>query len=483
MKKILAMLLALALMASLAACGGSRTGNQEQDYILSLLEEGDYDTAIRVLEVLRDRDAGHGEPAGEVPGEAEPPAQPGISGGAEEDEVRFEGQPECTGTDWRFVFSLTNGRDERICLERLEFLDRWNGQPSDGPHVLNKELLESIGLGDVELDPGESFSWEDWHPVEPGFEHRDVSFIFRTDSGREVRYTFSFDLSGGAAAQPSAAVEADDGSRDLKYLRHGANYCTEVFPGVFWVPANTLGGSRYTNGEIRRMLPESPESKQEKISTLYEALQLYQLGNFTASDDNIRMEENGLNWEHHKPGYHAVRTNTGCCATDSNWLRYVLDGDYEETGFLATSQRDGSGHVYNYIFQDGWYYFIDLTHYRADATGNQNGTEDGDLDAYYRTDFVLGNLHRAQDVQSFVDYVQQSFGDPPALMVMYTAENVLAVDSMKRGGVMNIVYEEADGTEIRVLFAASDGQTQLVREPSPTKRPDWDRSPVNPFPD
>ena len=44
MKKILAMLLTLALMASLAACGGSRTGNQEQDYILSLLEEGDYDT-------------------------------------------------------------------------------------------------------------------------------------------------------------------------------------------------------------------------------------------------------------------------------------------------------------------------------------------------------------------------------------------------------------------------------------------------------
>ena len=86
-------------------------------------------------------------------------------------------------------------------------------------------------------------------------------------------------------------------------------------------------------------------------------------------------------------------------------------------------------------------------------------------------------------MQSFVDYVQQSFGDPPALMVMYTAENVLAVDSVKRGGVMNIVYEEADGTEIRVLFAAPDGQTQLVREPSPTKRPDWDRSPVNPFPD
>ena len=77
------------------------------------------------------------------------------------------------------------------------------------------------------------------------------------------------------------------------------------------------------------------------------------MGNFFPADDNVRSGENGLNWEHHKPGYHAVRTNCGCCATDSNWLNYILAGDYDEIGFIATSQRDGSGHVYNYILQDG----------------------------------------------------------------------------------------------------------------------------------
>ena len=159
--------------------------------------------------------------------------------------------------------------------------------------------------------------------------------------------------------------------------------------------------------QARKMALQHPEAsdRMEKLasclaalqkgapSTLYEALQLYQVGNFAPSADNIRSFENGINWEHHKPGYHAVRTNTGCCATDSNWLRYILDGDYDEVGFLATSQRDGSGHVYNYILQDGWYYFIDLTHYHAQGSPINTSEESGDLSHYRATDFILGNIH------------------------------------------------------------------------------------------
>lgn len=53
MKKWIALLLAASLCAALAACGG--TGNPEHDYVLSLMEKGDYDMAISVLENLRDQ--------------------------------------------------------------------------------------------------------------------------------------------------------------------------------------------------------------------------------------------------------------------------------------------------------------------------------------------------------------------------------------------------------------------------------------------
>ena len=51
MKKWIALLLAVAVCASLAACGG--TGNPDHDYVLALMEKGDYDMAIKVLENLR----------------------------------------------------------------------------------------------------------------------------------------------------------------------------------------------------------------------------------------------------------------------------------------------------------------------------------------------------------------------------------------------------------------------------------------------
>ena len=61
MKKWIALLLAVAVCASLAACGG--TGNPDHDYVLALMEKGDYDMAIKVLENLRGETEAAAEPA------------------------------------------------------------------------------------------------------------------------------------------------------------------------------------------------------------------------------------------------------------------------------------------------------------------------------------------------------------------------------------------------------------------------------------
>ena len=56
MKKLLCLLTAAALCLSLGACGGGK--NKEHEYILSLLEQGEYDKAIQVIEILRDGEEG-----------------------------------------------------------------------------------------------------------------------------------------------------------------------------------------------------------------------------------------------------------------------------------------------------------------------------------------------------------------------------------------------------------------------------------------
>ena len=186
---------------------------------------------------------------------------------------------------------------------------------------------------------------------------------------------------------------------------------------------------------------------------------------------NIRITEGSIHWEHHKPGYDAVRTNTGCCATDSNWLRYILDGDYDEIGYIATSQRDGSGHIYNYIKLDGWYYFIDLTHYRTDWVAT--APETGNLEDYQRSDRVLGNIHKVRDVMDYVNYVQDAFSNPPGLMFFYTAENCLALDSVGSSTGITITYETVHGVDVQVVFDDPGDRLYYTFTSSPWKRADF----------
>ena len=310
---------------------------------------------------------------------------------------------EAYSSNWHFVMTLT-GANVDLIVRQIFVNDIVDGQKvndflTDDGTMRYMAELNGINGDKVVLRAGKTLVFEDNHPFVTDFNGREILFVLEAPSGETLRYSYIFELTEDPASSP----EYSDSEKDLSLLRHNAEYNIEVFDGVYWVPAVSLGESRYTNGEIAAMLDDSPEDKQAKIGTLYEALQLYQIGDFRSADDNVRISENGIDWEYHTPGRNAVINNCGCCATDSAWLRYLLDGDYDEIGYITTSQRDGSGHVYNYIKDGEWYYIIDLTHYRNDwiATIEENG----DMDAYSRSDRVLGNIHRTKDLSSFVNYV------------------------------------------------------------------------------
>lgn len=379
--------------------------------------------------------------------------------------------------DWNFQFHLINTTDIPLHFWSLNFIDNgedWLQTVRDNPDFF-MNVSQGIGLDfmNLTLNPGDSIQWGDGHPGEDWLKSRTYVFTFLDDQGKAYEYRYEYQLINSPASG-SGELNVDysgDPGQDLLTLRHEADFQMEVAPEIFWVPARHLGESRYSNAQIHQLLGASPEEKQQQISSLYEALQLYQIGNFAAADDNIRQAENGINWEHHKPGYDAVRTNEGCCATSANWLNYILDGDYEEVGYIATSQRDGSGHIFNYIFQDGWYYIIDLTHYRTDWISTAE--ENGDLNMYHSTDFIPGNIHKTRDIQRYVDYVQNTYNDPPGLMFLYDAQNCLAIDSVRKNNQVTIVYEDVQGIDLQVIFDDSADALDHSLVPSPVNRPVW----------
>lgn len=376
------------------------------------------------------------------------------------------------GSDWHFEMTLP-GANVDLTVNEIYINDIVDGQRTnvfltEDDTMRYMAQLNGINGDEVILRAGKSLIFEDWNPFVTDFNGREILFVLEAPFGETLRYSYIFELTENSA---SLVDYTNDSGKDLSLLRHDAQYSIEVFDGVFWVPAVSLGESRYTNAEIAAMLDDSPEEKQAKIGTLYEALQLYQIGDFRSADDNVRISENGIDWEYHTPGRSAVINSCGCCATDSAWLRYLLDGDYDEVGYITTSQRDGSGHVYNYIQDGEWYYIIDLTHYRNDwiATIEENG----DLDAYSRSDRVLGNIHRTKDLSNFVNYVQAAFNDPPGLMFRLTCEDVTPLDGVHSTDVVTIFRPESYEPYVTCIFDDDTDDLTYAYAPAPTHVPEY----------
>lgn len=271
-------------------------------------------------------------------------------------------------------------------------------------------------------------------------------------------------------------------SSDTFNLRSSASYDMELVPGISWVPANALGKTRFTNAQIAELAKKAPEEKQAQVSSLYEAIQLFQISNFKYIRDNVRIQEGTINWEHHKPGYDAVRTNEGCCASDASWLCYILKNDYEEVGYVAYSHADGSGHIYNYIKEEGYYYVIDLNQYEAvDQYRNRTAPETGIMDDFIYKGAVMGNIVKVKSLTDYVAYLRKTLRNGPGLFTTYTADTVIPTDGVRMspdGGLttkMQITYPK--GVTLTILYDDPNDNMSLVYAEPPKQKVDWSKLP------
>lgn len=155
--------------------------------------------------------------------------------------------------------------------------------------------------------------------------------------------------------------------KDTGNYFNDAHFRNEVYDGVYWVPINTLGKTRYTNSEILAISELPLAEKRKSISNLYEAIQLFQVSDFRGVLDNKDFWIDGVHWQTHKTPEKAVLSNEGCCATDTNWLLYFLKDRYDSTGSFCFGNADGNGHITSYIRQNDTYYFIDMMMCRKDS--------------------------------------------------------------------------------------------------------------------
>lgn len=273
-----------------------------------------------------------------------------------------------------------------------------------------------------------------------------------------------------------AAACSDDQSEDIQVNRTYINYNPDsmnianidntatfrvpIADGVHWVPANALGASDMTNQEIEDLDGASPEQIVASIDTLHELIQYYKVHAFTWTNDNICIKQDGITWEHHKPGYRTAVLNHGCCAASANLCAYVLAGDYDEIGFISM-QHFGSGHIINYLRRGSVYYLIDFTHYannvpaQCPETGNKNDYDFNSNASILETDSLAKWTEYYRKLTSYkVMYQVQTMGVMPLGYILTSKKMVLYYPETTRERV-TLLYDDTTDP-ITVEFSGTD---------------------------
>lgn len=194
-------------------------------------------------------------------------------------------------------------------------------------------------------------------------------------------------------------------SFDTSNLRQNADFEVLISKGLYWVPLNRLGHTRYDQYSILKIVKLLAEEKRKRIASVYEAIQLLQNSNFDYySNSNCNGEKIGnIFWIHHKPGYISVRTNTGCCTDLASWLDYLIQDIYPYRGYLWFFRPDSSNHVLNYIFYKGFYYIVDVTAMLREKS-KQCCPENGRRVDYINSLYPTGVCFKCKELYAFVKY-------------------------------------------------------------------------------
>jgi len=177
---------------------------------------------------------------------------------------------------------------------------------------------------------------------------------------------------------------------DVQGLRVNADFKVDIgkwYDNVeeetYWVPAASLGTPDNTIEELRQ-LKGKPEEARGKINVLFEALAFIHLIEPELIHNARTTGPDGIGWEFPKPARAAIRDSSLNCASAANVIRYLLEDDYDEVGYVwrhTSFEGSPGGHCTSYIVYNGEYYFFDPVSLAEERS--KYPVEDGDGSGYH----------------------------------------------------------------------------------------------------
>ncbi len=197
-----------------------------------------------------------------------------------------------------------------------------------------------------------------------------------------------------------------ENSFDTWNLRNDVKFETLIGKEVYWIPFNSLGKTKYNNGQIRALANLPIKKQRACISNLYEAIQFFQNLEFEIlSDKPYFTTPDGLKWQYQLSQEQSCQIRQGSCCEMASWLDYFISPLFDESGYILI-QRPHNGHVMNYFRKDNSYYFVDIEahHRRYKDTALK---ETGYRKDYYSTKFFTNALMKSSSIKSYISYYEK----------------------------------------------------------------------------
>lgn len=217
-----------------------------------------------------------------------------------------------------------------------------------------------------------------------------------------------------------------------------------------------LGGTTLTAEEAYALLDCTPEEVKERVKTAGDML-MYMLAAQIGDCGGDRTKTiNGNEWHYNLNAFQVMERRLGNCGSAANLANYLLEGDYDEIGFILHAYYIGSmgGHVYNYILYEGEYYIVDFSWYIFANYSPSN-------------DFPVVKLSKLEDYKNQVNNV---YGDVCMVLAhTSTGQHLPNVFDDAAGK-----YAVPEGAEYTVLYQESgDNCYQVAEYPLDRAELDW----------
>ena len=136
-----------------------------------------------------------------------------------------------------------------------------------------------------------------------------------------------------------------------------------------------LGGTTLTPEEAYALLDMEPEQVKERVKTAADVLMLMLAGQYRDCQGDRNVMIDGQEWHYNLNAFQVMQTRTTNCGSAANLANYLLEGDYEEIGFILHAYYigNGGGHVYNYFKYQGKYYLFYHSLFPQKSLGTYGG--------------------------------------------------------------------------------------------------------------